>query len=138
MSIEHGDQTFQYTEVSLPDRVETIRSAATEFLGTMTVRVLDPSITSEADLFANAVWRNEDKESNRSQDVNLDYDGYGGIRTSYVTRTPRTLDQIRKDVIEPAKKSGKMLVVVTDHQTGGQGLSPFWRRVSETEAFDKD
>ena len=109
------ERTRVIAQVSSPERAQAMRETA-HLVDNVVVNVLDPSVTEEADIYANASAREELVIHART----LLYNG--------ISRNPRTPEQIKKEVVEPALKAGKALVLLYAKQ---QDLGNFWRQVDE-------
>jgi len=107
-------QQFIHGGVYTPKRAEVIRQAASEKPGTIDVNILDPSNIEEADIFAVACSREENKISRLAFLIEKN-------------KNPRTPEQIKEQIVSYAISEGSVLVLL--ETTGQQHLSNFWDRV---------
>jgi len=116
MDLTRKEQPFVSTGVYTPERAEALRQAAAEGTGAIAVSVLDPSNAEEADRFATASASKE--KARYASNYNLEIGA---------PSKPRTLEEIKDQVIAPAHRAGKVLVLV---ETSQNDLGDFWRRAN--------
>lgn len=120
MPASQEEQSGVITSVSTYERADTFRQAAAEVSGIIVVNVLDPAVPEQADLFAEAYADKELEGPMR---------GLSSAIGEYTA--PRTPDQIKNDVVEPALRAGRVLVMI---EHGKQGLAEFWERAAAISA----
>lgn len=113
-NLDQKEQLRFNTEVMTPERADAVREAA-DLVGGVTVSVLDPSVSEEADRFAIT-----------SAQAEKAFHASG--KSHGMPKQPRTPDQIKKEVVEHALKDSKVLVVLQYNQ---QDLGNFWRQADQ-------